>query len=108
MIIPIVGLLLGNAFGMFAGMNTKFALVACLAAAGNCVAEDWPQFQGPTRAGISSATGLNLSDWKVDAPPIAWEKALNEGFGGSAIVGGEVFLVDRDLGERDKLVCLSL
>jgi len=33
---------------------------------------------------------------------------LNEGFGGAAISEGEVFLVDRDLGERDHVLCLSL
>lgn len=71
-------------------------------------AEDWPNFQGPTRLGISGETGLKLSGWGSDGPPILWEKKLNVGFGGAAMVGDEVFLVDRDPGERDKLLCLDL
>jgi outer membrane protein assembly factor BamB len=89
-------------------MKTSFVLLSFVSLSGSLLADDWAQFQGPTRAGISSETGLNLSNWKVDAPPVVWEKELNEGFGGAAIVGDEVFLVDRDLGERDKLLCLSL
>lgn len=70
-------------------------------------ADDWPNFQGPDRLGISSETGLNLK-WGDNQPPVLWEKELNEGFGGAAIVGDEVFLVDRDIGETDKLLSLSL
>ncbi len=72
------------------------------------VSEDWSQFQGPSRIGTSTETGLNLSGWESEKPEILWEKELNEGFGGAAIVGDEVFLVDRDFEERDKLLCLSL
>lgn len=71
-------------------------------------AADWPHFQGPTRDGRSTETGLKLEGWKVDAPPVVWEKTLNEGFGGAAIVGDEVFVLDREDHERDVLLCLSL
>ena len=83
-----------------------FSLTVVLGA--NLQADDWPNFQGPSRTGVSSETGLNLSGWDKKAPEILWEKELNEGFGGAAIAGDEVFLVDRDLGERDHVLCLSL
>lgn len=70
--------------------------------------EDWPQFQGPSRKGISSETGLNLSGWDKNPPEVMWTKTLNEGFGGAAIADGEVFFVDRDLGETDRLICADL
>ncbi|MDF1862184.1 MAG: PQQ-like beta-propeller repeat protein [Verrucomicrobiales bacterium] len=70
--------------------------------------EDWPNFQGPDRLGISQETAVKLMNWGDEGPPVVWEKELNEGFGGAAIVGDEVFLVDRDFEERDKLLCLSL
>ena len=95
-------------------MKTTRSLLPLVITAGltfpalNLHAEDWPQFQGPSRVGISSETGLNLGDWGDDGPPILWEVELNQGWGGAAIVGDEVFLVDRDLGERDKLLCLDL
>lgn len=71
-------------------------------------ADDWSQFQGPTRNGVSTETGLNLSGWDTKAPAVVWEKELNNGFGGASIHGDEVFMIDRDLGERDRLLCLSL
>lgn len=69
---------------------------------------DWSQFQGPARNGTSTETGLNLSGWDEKAPGVVWEKEINNGFGGASIHGDEVFMVDRDLGERDRLLCLSL
>ena len=71
-------------------------------------ADDWPNFQGPTRNGVSNEIGLKLSGWDRNPPSVLWKKELNEGFGGAAISGNEVFLVDRDLGERDHVLCLSL
>lgn len=71
-------------------------------------AADWPNFQGPNRDGTSSETGLNLEGWGEDGLPQLWDIELNEGWGGAAVSGDEVFLVDRDLGETDKLICLSL
>lgn len=89
-------------------MKTRLLLLPILLTNGLAAAADWPQFQGPTRAGISSETGLKLSGWKVDAPPVVWEKKLNEGFGGAAIAGGEVFLLDRRDDTSDVLLCLDL
>lgn len=87
----------------------KFLLSTILLLAGSVlVAADWPHFQGPSRTGVSSETGLNLSGWGEGEPSKVWEKDLNEGFGGAAIVGDEVFLVDRDFEERDRLLCLFL
>jgi outer membrane protein assembly factor BamB len=83
-------------------------LAIAFAAISSLSAADWPQFQGPQRDGTSIETGLNLTGWGNDGPPLLWDKSLNEGWGGAAIVGDEVFLVDRDLGERDRLLCLSL
>ena len=74
------------------------------------VAGDWPHFAGPYRLATSSETGLNL-EWGDDAgaaPAVQWSLDLNEGFGGAAIVGDEVFFLDRILGETDQLRCVSL
>jgi outer membrane protein assembly factor BamB len=84
------------------------APIALLLASAQVSAEDWANFQGPTRDGRSAETGLKLSGWAVEAPPVAWERSLNEGFGGAAVAGGEVFLLDRQDDANDVLLCLSL
>lgn len=89
-------------------MKRILPFLSLFALAGSVAAADWPQFQGPSRDGRSTETGLKLSGWKVDAPPVKWEKNLNEGFGGAAIAGGEVFLLDRRDDTNDVLLCLSL
>ena len=69
--------------------------------------EDWPNFQGPSLKGISSETGLKLSGWG-DGPEQLWKKSMNQGFGGAAVSGDEVFVVDRETGQTDVLLCLDL
>lgn len=89
----------------------KFQLLSLSLAASfvaTAISADWPQFQGPNRDGTSPETGLNLASWTAPGPPLLWTKELDEGWGGAAIKGEEVFLVDRELGETDKLFCLAL
>ncbi|MEM6279345.1 MAG: PQQ-binding-like beta-propeller repeat protein [Verrucomicrobiota bacterium] len=88
--------------------SSSLALIVTSLFVSGLVADDWPQFQGPDRIGISPAEGLNLTGWDSNPPEILWEKELNNGFGGASISGEEVFIVDRDIGERDRLLCLSL
>jgi outer membrane protein assembly factor BamB len=54
-------------------------------------ADDWPQWQGPTRNGISKETGL-LKEWPKDGPPLAWKvKELGGGDSAPSIAGGRIF-----------------
>ena len=55
-------------------------------------AEDWPQWRGPERTGISKESGL-LQTWPADGPPLRW-KATNIGTGYSSpsVVQGRVYL----------------
>ncbi len=78
--------------------------ISCLTTA---ALADWPNFQGPQRNGVSTESGLKLSDWG-DGPEVLWKKTLNEGFGGAAIKGDEVFVIDRKPAEADRLLCLDL
>lgn len=70
-------------------------------------AEDWPQFLGADRNGSSAETGL-LKSFPKSGPEILWEADFHKGFGGAAIVGDEVFIVDRIEKEKDLLMCLDL
>ena len=71
------------------------------------VADDWPQYQGPNRNGLSQETGLAKS-WPSGGPKVLWSVPLGKGFGGPAIRDGEVYVLDRVKGRQDVLRCYSL
>ena len=57
-------------------MMTRLFTCAILAAvAGGAIADDWSQWRGPNRSGVSNETGL-LDEWPEDGPPLLW-KAKN-------------------------------
>ena len=62
-------------------------------------AEDWPQFRGPNRDGISSETGLSRS-WPESGPRELWRVPLGEGYSGISASGGRLFtMYGRDRSE---------
>jgi outer membrane protein assembly factor BamB len=74
--------------------STLALAAAVLAAAGGA---DWPQWRGPDRSGVSPETGL-LKSWPKGGQPLVWTfKNTGRGYGGPAVVGGNVYL----MGARD-------
>ena len=59
------------------------------------MAADWPWLYGPRRDGTSDQKGL-LRTWPAGGPKVLWSTPVREGFGGPAISGGKVYLLDRD------------
>ncbi len=60
-------------------------------------ADDWPQWRGPKRDGVSAEKGL-LKDWPKGGPKLAWQfKNAGLGFSSFAIRDGKVYT----LGSRD-------
>jgi outer membrane protein assembly factor BamB len=57
------------------------------------LADDWPQWRGPNRDGVSKETGL-LAQWPEKGPPLLWtfDKA-GLGFSGPAIVGDQLYIL---------------
>lgn len=72
-------------------LPTLIALLAATATA----ADDWPQFRGPNRDGISSETGL-LRSWPAEGPKKLWSLPVNQGYAAAAIHGGRVYFHDYD------------
>jgi len=70
-------------------------------------ANDWPQYLGPNRNAISTETGIKRS-WPPEGPEVLWTFPLGEGFGGTAISKGKVYVLDRIGSEKDILRCLDL
>ena len=62
-------------------------LTACVPTAR---AEDWPQWRGPNRDGISRETGL-AKEWPKDGPPVAWQiETVGVGYSSLAIKDGRI------------------
>ncbi|HEY5912810.1 MAG TPA: PQQ-binding-like beta-propeller repeat protein [Verrucomicrobiae bacterium] len=60
--------------------------LVCLASA-----NDWPQWRGPERDGISTETGL-LKTWPADGPSLAWKATgLGLGYSGVAVSAGKIY-----------------
>lgn len=70
-------------------------------------ADDWPQFMGPDRTGKSAPRELSF-DWSEEPPEVVWRVDVGPGFGGAAVKDGEVFLLDREVGEIDILRVMEL
>ena len=82
------------------------ALLVTLSVAG-VFAADWPWFLGPMRNGTSTEKGL-LRSWPKEGPKVLWAVPVGIGYGGPAVVGGKVYVLDRDDTVGDKLRCLDL
>jgi outer membrane protein assembly factor BamB len=70
-------------------------------------AADWPGYLGPKRDGTSAEKGL-LRTWPKEGPKVLWTVPVGIGYGGPAVSGGKVYLLDRDDTVGDKLRCLDL
>jgi outer membrane protein assembly factor BamB len=67
-------------------------------------ADDWPQFLGPTRNGVSAEKGLAAS-WPRDGPPILWQRDVGEGFSGPVVAGDHLIAFHR-VGDQEVVECL--
>ena len=82
--------------------------VAVVLAATVAQAEDWTQFRGPNRDGMSTATGLYRT-WPEEGPKQLWAVPLGPGYAGPAIFGDSVYVNDYDEDSAEWFVrCLSL
>jgi outer membrane protein assembly factor BamB len=78
-------------------MFRRSALFAALAAllAGASVTiqalDDWPQWRGPRRDGVSAERGL-LKTWPQSGPPLAWKATgAGQGYSSFAVAGGRLY-----------------
>lgn len=90
-------------------MNRLFALpLAAVLAASALIptfADDWPQWRGPDRNGISKETGW-LDNWPQQGPTIAWKASVGLGFSSFVVSGGKAVVVGH-AEEKDTLFCFD-
>jgi len=71
-------------------MRIAILSVASVFVASTAMADDWPQFLGPKRTGVSTETGL-LQNWPADGPKELWRVPCVGGLSGVAVVGNTAF-----------------
>lgn len=68
-----------------------FIVVLLSASFAELQAQDWPQWRGPNRDGISKETGLNL-DWTAKKPKLLWTfRDAGAGYSAPVIVGTTLY-----------------
>ena len=68
------------------------ALSVALASAPPAAADDWPQWRGPHRDGVSTETGL-ADRWPSGGPSLRWRAdGLGEGYGSVAVSDGTIYV----------------
>ena len=73
----------------------------------NIYGQDWPQYLGPNRNGVSTQKGI-LRSWPQNGPEVLWTTKVGPGFGGPVIKDRKVYLLDRDDKTGDILRCFDL
>jgi outer membrane protein assembly factor BamB len=76
-------------------MNLRIATALLFTAAFAAVslADDWPQWMGPTRDNVWRETGL-IEKFPEGGPKIVWRAPVAGGYAGPAVAGGKLFVTD--------------
>jgi Ca2+-binding EF-hand superfamily protein len=81
-----------------------FALLLLAPAA--LAAQEWPQWRGPDRDGVSAETGL-LKEWPAGGPKLLWQvDRVGVGYSSLSVKGGRIY-TQGDLQGVEHVICLS-
>ena len=69
------------------------------------LAEDWPQFLGPTRNGVYSGNDL-APKWAAGGPAVVWKKDVGQGFSAPVVSQGRLILFHR-VGDKEVVEALD-
>ncbi len=67
--------------------------------------DDWPQWRGPNRDGISNETGL-LKSWPSGGPKVLWRAPSGEGYSGIVIAKGRGYTMYGH-GDNELIICFD-
>lgn len=83
------------------------AVAAVLTAPTRLAADDWPQWRGTSRDGISSETGL-LIKWPAAGPERNWtRRGLGSGYSTVSVAAGRIFTLGAD-GDAESVIALDV
>src|SRR5262245_29736697 len=90
-------------------MMKKYCVGLFLAVSLTCglrAENDWPQWRGPKRDGISAEKGL-LQDWPAGGPKLLWEsKGLGNGYA-TVVTSGDKIFTSGERGDSSILIALN-
>jgi outer membrane protein assembly factor BamB len=76
------------------------ALLLTVSLSGQQTSQDWFQWRGPNRDGISAETGL-LQDWPKAGPPVAWRiNGIGNGYSSFSASGGRLYTLGARAGSE--------
>jgi outer membrane protein assembly factor BamB len=79
------------------------AISVCLLLAASAWTEDWPQWRGLNRDGLSKETGL-LKEWPKEGPKLLWQvNDLGSGYATPSVAGGRIYVLNNK-GLEDEFV----
>ena len=82
--------------------------LSLLAGASTLSANDWPQWRGPQRNGISTETGL-LQEWPDGGPKLLWQaKDVGSGYSTPAVAGDRLYLLGNEGLENEFVEALAV
>jgi outer membrane protein assembly factor BamB len=75
--------------------STFFAVLVALVCGSPLasLADDWPQWMGPSRDGVWRETGI-LEKFPATGPKILWRTPISGGYAGPAVADGRVYVMD--------------
>ncbi|HAM74007.1 MAG TPA: alcohol dehydrogenase [Verrucomicrobiales bacterium] len=68
-------------------------------------ADDWPQYRGPSRNGVTGESAWS-AEWPADGPPVVWRAKVGLGFSSVVVAKGRAFTAGHDAG-RDTVQCFD-
>jgi outer membrane protein assembly factor BamB len=80
-------------------------LASFLSCAPDARADDWPQWRGPDRNGISKETGW-LEAWPAEGPKKLWEANVGIGFSSFSVFKGRLYTMG-NVAEQDNVLCFD-
>ncbi len=75
------------------GLALVTLAVAVLVNSQSTLADDWPQWMGPQRDAVWRESGI-IKQIPADGLPVRWRQPIQLGYGGPAVVGDRVFVMD--------------
>ena len=95
-----------NQFKYFAYLFLGCLTVAAFASGpGKKSKNDWPQWRGPNRDGISKETGF-LKTWPEGGPKILWSAPSGDGYSGMSVTNGKLYTMYGQ-GSDEIAICLD-